>query len=180
MRLFVGIPISDDVRDRLKSELALIPHLPVNCRPVDPERWHFTMAFLGEVAEEQMEGLTALLTHAVQRPPKGAFRFTDFRTFPVRRSAYLVANALADPANEWIAYIEHMNDMLSVAAPHIDRKPWMPHVTIGRAKRGMILAPWRHEITPFEWRPAGLALIQSTQTQTGSTYTTIHDYPLDI
>lgn len=180
MRLFVGIPINADVRDRLKSEVALIPQLPAHCRIIDSEHWHFTLAFLGEVAEDQMEGLSLLLTNAIEQPPQGAFRFTDVRTFPPRRAAYLVANAIVNPANEWIAYIERMRDMVSVAAPHVDRKPWVPHVTIGRTKKGEQLAPWRLDIKPFEWRPTSFALVQSTQTPTGSKYTIIHDYPLDI
>lgn len=180
MRLFVGIPISTDVRDRLKSEVDSIPELPSHCRMVDPEQWHFTLAFLGDVAEDRMEGLSLLLSTAFEHPPKGAFRFTDLRTFPPRRSAYVVANALAEPASEWIAYIERMRDMVSVAAPHVDRKPWVPHVTIGRSKKGELLEPWRRDIQAFDWRPTSFALIQSVQTPNGSKYTTIHDYPLDI
>lgn len=180
MRLFIGIPVSQAVREQLEAAWSAVPEKPSNCRSVEPVHWHFTLAFLGEVPEENLEALTELINTAVKQPPHGGFTFTDFRSFPHKRASYVVANALANPSNEWIGYIERLRDMVSVAAPHVDRKPWVPHVTIARAKKNKLLAPWFWSIPSFEWKPTELALIQSEQTASGSIYTQRHVFPLFV
>jgi 2'-5' RNA ligase len=57
MRLFVGIPLPDDIRDRLGALCAGLP----KARWVRPENMHVTLRFIGEVDEGQAEDLHGLL-----------------------------------------------------------------------------------------------------------------------
>lgn len=180
MRLFIGIPVSQSVREQLEMAWNAIEEKPSNCRSVEPKNWHFTLAFLGEVPEENLGPLIELIEKAVERPPNGGFTFTDFRAFPNKRSSYVIANALANPSHQWIAYIERLRDMVSVVAPHVDRKPWVPHVVIARAKKNKILSPWSGTVAPVEWQPKELALIQSEPVALGSVYTQLHVFPLVV
>ncbi|MBI4138847.1 RNA 2',3'-cyclic phosphodiesterase [Candidatus Uhrbacteria bacterium] len=180
MRLFIGIVVPPDVRTRLQEAWTAVTSCPANCRQIDPTNWHFTLAFLGQVPEQNLEPLVHLIEKAVEHPPKGSFSFTEFETFPSKHPSYLIARANAEPRDNWMGFIQHLREMVSVAAPSIDRKPWVPHVTIARAKKGRLLPRWSNPIAPFEWTPHELTLIRSTPTQNGSLYTDLHAFPFNL
>jgi 2'-5' RNA ligase len=152
----------------------------MNCRPIEPENWHFTLAFLGEVPEQNLDALIHLIEKAVERPPKGSFSFSSFENFPKKHPSYLIAKAMTEPINEWTIFIERLRDMVSVAAPNMDRKPWIPHVTIARAKKRRLIPKWNNEIEKFSWTPKGMTLVQSIAIPTGSKYVNLHEFSLIV
>lgn len=147
---------------------------------IEPTKWHFTLAFLGEVELENIPALTHLLERAAERPPKGQFIFTNYQTFPVRNPSYIVARALPEPADEWNAFIGKLRDMVSVAAPNVDRKPWLPHVSVARVRKGTPLPGWEQPIEPFRWTPKEITLVKSELNREGSSYTDLHVIPIEF
>lgn len=180
MRLFIGFQVPDTLRQRIGDAWSKNKTWTSDSRPIDPEQWHFTLAFLGEVTPENLEPLKVLIETAVERSPKGSFSFANFETFPSKNPSYVVARAFAEPANEWNAYIERLRDMVSVAAPDVDRKPWIPHVSIARVKKNSSFPVWSEPIEPFEWVPGELTLVKSDASGQGSRYTDLHVFPLNI
>lgn len=178
MRLFIGMKLPKEIRERLQKEWSGVTTAPTNYRPVTPENWHFTIAFLGQVREESRRALEVLLGNAVERPPKGSFLLTDFQTFPAKHPSYMIIRAVAEQKDEWIRFVNRLRDMVSVAAPDVDRKFWIPHITIGRAKNRRLLPQWTHPFTPIKFQPADIALVESQLTQSGARYTDLHVFPL--
>ncbi|MFH1838805.1 MAG: RNA 2',3'-cyclic phosphodiesterase [Patescibacteria group bacterium] len=180
MRLFIAIKIPSEIKEHLVKAWGLVENYPTNCRQVNPQNWHFTLAFLGSVDESRLEPLNKLLQKAVRNPPKSGFLLTDFQTFPPKHPHYIITRAKSDDQEEWIRFINRMRDLLSVAAPDIDRKPWIPHITIARAKKSRILSTWTHPFQPIEWSPKEVVLIKSQLTQSGPQYTELNVHPLNI
>jgi RNA 2',3'-cyclic 3'-phosphodiesterase len=178
MRLFIGMAVPPDLRERIQDAWTRVRTCPTNIRPIDPMNWHFTLAFLGDVNEANVMALDALISKAAERPPHGFFSFTGFETFPTKHPSYVVVRAMPEPAGEWVSFIERLRDLVSVAAPNVDRKPWVPHVSIARSKRGTLLPPnWRDEFGhPFDWQPTDMTLVQSRLQPQGSNYTDLHAY----
>lgn len=177
MRLFIGLHVPDELREKLDTAWSKKTG-PGDLRPIEPDKWHFTLAFLGKVPEENIGALKLLIEQAIEHTPKGNFKFTNFETFPSKNPSYLIAKAEANPKEKWISFIESLRDMVSVAAPEVDRKPWVPHVSIARIKKGYALPNWSQPIEEFEWVPTELTLIRSEIDDKGSKYTNLHVFPL--
>lgn len=179
MRLFIGIKVPVNICEQLQRAWTKIQTTPSDFRPIDTEKWHFTLAFLGQVGEENIEILKHLLTLAVDSPPQGGFIFKNFETFPRKHPRYLVARAVAEPAEEWISFVDRMRDMISVAAPAMDRKPWIPHLTIGRAKKRRLLPRWNAPCEEIKWQqPFKICLIESLPSQDGANYKIVYEPPV--
>lgn len=178
MRVFIGIPIPEPIRKRFQGLWADAPGKPTGFRPTAPENWHCTLAFLGEVGEEKIDALEHLLQTASERPPGGSFSFTNFETFPPKKPGYLIVRAIPEQKDAWMSYIDRMRDMASVISPTIDRKPWVPHVSIGRARKGILLPRWDHAFEPIVWKPTEISLVKSDLTTNGSVYKDLRVFPL--
>lgn len=178
MRVFIGIAIPEPLRKRFQDLWTDATGKPTGFRPTAPENWHCTLAFLGEVGEEEIDALERLLEKAAERPPGGSFSFTNFETFPPKKPAYIIVRAIPDQKDRWMSYIERMRDMASVISPSIDRKPWVPHVSLGRARKGILLPRWEHQFEPIAWKPTEISLVKSELTTTGSVYTDLRVFPL--
>lgn len=180
MRLFIGLNVPDDLRNRLEKAWSEVTAKPTDLRPIENDKWHFTLAFLGDVPEVNIEALKILIEKSLDKAPHGSFTFTNFETFPSKNPSYVIARAHADPQDQWLSFIESLRDLVSVAAPEMDRKPWIPHVSIGRAKKGGALPIWNEPIHSFEWVPKELTLVKSELNSHGSKYTNLHAFSLDI
>jgi 2'-5' RNA ligase len=180
MRLFIGIRIPENVAHRLSDLWSSLSDRPGDLRMVDPASWHLNLAFLGDVREEQFEALNPLIATALERPPQGSFSFVGFETFPPKGPCLVAAKLDEEDAKRWKPFVERLRDIVSLAAPQMDRKPWIPHMTIGRSRKNTQCIPWAFTFDLITWKPTELALIKSEPGPTGSVYTDLHVYPLDV
>lgn len=178
MRLFIGIRVPQEIRDHLTDLWAALSERPRGIRIEPAKNLHLTMAFLGEVDKRNLDILSALIARATERPPKGSFSIQGFETFPRKKPSLVIARINHDDGIPWKPYVEKMRDMVSVAAPHVDRKPWIPHITMSRSNNGTTLAQWEHPFKRIEWKPTELSLIMSESTKNGSKYTDLNIFPL--
>lgn len=177
MRLFIGIRVPQEIRDHLTDLWAALSERPNGVRIEPAENLHMTMAFLGEVSKENLDILSALIARATERPPKGSFSIQGFETFPRKKPSLVIAGVHHDDAAPWKPFVEKMRDMVSVAAPNVNRKPWIPHITMARTSKGAIAA-WNHSFKRIEWKPTELSLVMSEPGQKGSKYTDLNIFPL--
>ncbi len=180
MRLFVGIPVSQKLRDHLIRSWSELPEKPGKYRPTPPENWHLTLCFLDEVAEEKVPTLVELVSQSTQQPPQGVLLINRFETFPAKHPSHVTARAFPEQQESWKHFVTQLCDFCSLAAPRVDRKPWFPHVSIGRAERGAVLPAWQRGIETFEWKPEEFCLMKSTLTSQGSVYECLEKISFDL
>ncbi|MBU2613042.1 RNA 2',3'-cyclic phosphodiesterase [Patescibacteria group bacterium] len=178
MRVFVGISVPDAIRVKIQAAWDACEDRPTDFRATAPQNWHCTLAFLGKVNDAHIPILEHLLEKAAERPPRGSFCIRDFDTFPHKKPAYLIARVIPEPADTWMAFTDRLRDLISVALPGIDRKPWIPHIAIGRARKGHPLPAWKRTFEPIDWTPHEISLVRSELTKDGSIYTDIRVFPL--
>ena len=180
MRLFIGLPLPKEVQQRLSDAKARVVQSPTGTRPIDPKNWHVTVAFLGRVNPIDLDALKTLFANATEHPPGGSFFIHEFRTFPPRHASYVVAHAVPERLLEWKTYILRLRDMVSLVAPQVDRKPWIPHISIERAVQHSALPQWSHPIDPIVWDVNTIALVESASTKDGSSYNDMYEIPINI
>ncbi len=126
-RLFIGVPVTPEARAVIAR--ALPKDLPG--KPVAPEKWHFTLRFLGRTTPAAREEITARLG-AAPLGTKFQIRFGELGAFPNSRRARVL----------WLGVTrggERLSDLAAIAedtargagfAP--ERKRFTPHLTLSR------------------------------------------------
>ncbi len=181
MRLFIGLTVPRAFRDEIQAAWKTVDTSSLDTRPIEPEKWHFTLAFLDDVEPEHLDALKLLIQRAIEDRPEGKFTFTHFESFPRKNPSYIVARADAEPQDKWNTFIQQLRELVSVAAPNVDRKPWIPHVSIARTKNASAdLATWSVPMPNLEWTPDALTLIQSEIGPNGTKYTDLHVFPFNV
>ena len=155
-------------------------NFPFKNRPIRPHTWHLTLAFLDDVSEDRLEPLKQLMEKAVSHPPGGFFLIDAFESFPPKRPNRVVLKVYPQNENEWKTFVRDLRDMASLIAPGLDRKPWIPHISITKAERGLILPTWQHKIETIEWRPDHVAIIKSEMELAGAVHTNLHVFPFNV
>lgn len=130
MRAFIGVEVSDPaVREAIATFQG---EFPPQARRVAPDSLHFTLAFLGEITEEQCRQTKAAL---------GAIPFEPFRVrlegagaFPrARRPRVVWVGADGESGRRLSALAETVRGVLPPGVSPLGR-PFAPHVTILRVR----------------------------------------------
>ncbi|MDH6133956.1 2'-5' RNA ligase [Kitasatospora sp. MAA4] len=180
MRLFVAVLPPAGVLRELAAVLAPLHALPGadRWRWTSHDSWHLTLAFLGEVAPEQLPELEAGLARAAARHPAHRLRLADGGRFGDRAlwvgvaGGTRVLRALAED-------VQQAAEEAGCGAPDDDR-PFRPHLTLARASHGRLgeAAALLADFRGSEWTAAELHLVRSESAGGRSHYTTAASWPL--
>ena len=129
MRLFVSIQPPPDVLAALDSELgrarAVAPH---GLRWTRPEKWHLTLAFLGEVPDDDVPALTAGLAAVVDDAPM-SLRLAGGGCFGTR----VLWVGLAGDVHALRRLAADIAAAAGAAGVQLEEKSFRPHLTLARA-----------------------------------------------
>lgn len=180
IRAFVGIPLPEEVADRLEAAQAGMPA----GREVPCDNFHISLAFLGEhpepVVEEAHHALGAV------RAPGFALRVEGLGMFGGTRPRVLFAEVAPDPGLTRL----HRKVVRAVheAGIELERRRFHPHVTLARFGRDGLRGQDAAEMQAFVARRVGLragpfevdhfVLYRSHLGRGGAIYEPLADYPL--
>lgn len=127
MRLFVGIPMPDQVAERLIAISGGIP----GARWVARENYHLTLRFLGDTECHQAEDMISALSRIEM--PRVSLRFQGLGLFgDKRRQRQLYADVAPSPE------LLHLNMKIEQIAQRAgyepERRRFHPHVTVARMR----------------------------------------------
>jgi len=134
LRSFVAIQLSDQqlltalseklgqLRRRLKK-----PAL----RWLNPENYHLTLHFLGDVSEANLYALTERLTLYMRGLPAFDIQFTGITPFPRHRASMVALRAVASPPLKRLRLIT-TNAARELGLREPDHGDFAPHVTLAR------------------------------------------------
>ena len=130
MRTFLAAEITD--QDIINSISKLQSAVEINAKAVDPNSLHFTLQFLGEIDEEQLEKI------------KNAISSVDFSEFRVNFQGVGVFPKPKFPRIIWIGTDNEGSKALAELAKKVENallplgfkndKPFKPHITVFRIK----------------------------------------------
>jgi RNA 2',3'-cyclic 3'-phosphodiesterase len=181
MRLFTGIDLHEDVRERLER---LLVHL----RACAHLKWspvynlHVTLKFIGEWSEDKLPELEAALRSIPPREPipadvKGLGWFPN----PHHPRVFWVAVQGGDTLAALVKDIESALAPLGIA---VEDRPFNAHLTLARIKEPAPLQALRTAIAQLESVDYGSFLVdrfylyRSQPGSAGSIYTKLAEYPL--
>ena len=130
MRLFVGITPSAEALAHAAGVVDRIASTTPDMRWVPSERWHVTLAFLGEVDPDRVPALSARLDElASHHPPVEGMRLTGAGTFRGVLWLGVQPTERHSPADRMARAVQR--EMRAAGVP-VERRPWRAHLTIAR------------------------------------------------
>jgi RNA 2',3'-cyclic 3'-phosphodiesterase len=173
-RLFLGVPLSDGVRDRLSTAVAEAPERGFGGRSIPPENWHITLRFLGPSTVER----TARFMGALDAADRGAvFRISlrGWGAFPRPRRATVLWVGVEDPTGGLARLAEVSETAARSAGYPPEQRPFRPHLTVGRSRAPVDLSPILAALPPIDipLEAGRLVLFRSTLGGPAPVYTPI-------
>ena len=148
MRLFAGIDIPEEVRQKIAD---FVDHLRPNApdaRWVKPETFHVTLKFIGELQPERLDQLKAALA-AVKRPAIDiAFRGTGFFT-PRSPKAFWIGGHANNALLSLAAEVDSACAQLGIRS---EDRAFSPHLTVARTGSGRPQGSPRDRNKPSMWQ----------------------------
>jgi len=159
MRLFIAFWPDSEIRRQITS---IQMRYSGSGKPVRPENFHLTAAFLGQVEENRVPELHAMI-EKIQLPRTklpldrlGWFRRSQVFWLGCRQTPEALLEAVLD-LSRW----------LEVAGFKTDNRPWQPHVTLYRKMR---TEPEIIDPAPVTWPITSLVLVASETRPEGVKY----------
>lgn len=185
MRLFVALaPPSHALAELAQVVAPLRPAWP-GLRWVARERWHVTLAFLGEVEPERVDDLCTRLERAAGRHEEHQLRIGRGGALPSARKARVLC-AHIEGEQQALAGLRALAASLAAGArragapPPDEGRRFRPHLTLARSRQPADLAALVGELSGFSgsaWTARHVELVLSRPGPTPS-YETMARWPL--
>lgn len=190
IRLFIALELNEAMQQAMAAvqrSLRQRGDLPV--RWVASQQAHLTLQFLGNVVTTHVPMLVRAVAPAVARYPTMLLRAGEVGAFPSVDAPRVLWLGVRGSDDGLIALQRAVADAVrTVAGVVADRKPFRPHLTLGRVQSGRRDTPGLTAIAaalarpvavpPAAWPVGEVALIRSILGPGGSRYTVLERFPL--
>lgn len=176
MRCFLAVELGEEVKEELARVLAELRALNADLKPVAENQLHVTLAFFGEITEEQAREKIRRLEKIEARPFSVRVEGTGF--FPSSKFVRVFYAAARSPE------LMELQKKAVTALEHKEDHPFTGHVTLARVRSPRGLDALRalqekHSKTFFsEARVNEMVFKKSTLTREGPVYEDIARIPL--
>ena len=168
-RLFIGVPLTDAVRDAVSAFLARGPALPG--RVVPRENWHLTLKFLGPTTTAQRDAVAQGLQSLAHVAPFD-LELAGFGGFPRPRSARVLWLGTAAGTDRLATLAERVDEITRAAGIPRETRLFHAHLTLSRPRTPIDARPLLEAFAgPICTTPVTeVTLFASLQTGRGSRY----------
>jgi 2'-5' RNA ligase len=186
-RTFVALAVPDKLGEKLKRLQSLLaPEIP-GTRWSETMPFHATLAFLGDVANTDLNDVCRTIAAATVGAEPLALRIEGPGVFPNPKRARVVWVGVTGAGIEGLGVLQkRIADAVAGAGYPVDDSRFHPHVTLGRMKPGRV----DRDLTPLlnhyrTWAAGGFTLDEivafaSTLTPDGPIYTPLTRIPLGV
>ena len=129
MRLFFGLSLPQEVRP-ITDACALEAQRIIPGRYALSENHHITLAFLGEVSEQQLPQAYAVLAHCTKDFPAPRITLDGFSHFGKAQNGILILRVKYEPALDTLH--SRLITALREEGLPFDPGPFSPHITLAR------------------------------------------------
>lgn len=180
IRSFVAVSISEGARRQIADLLVGLRREPRPAvRWVRPELMHLTLVFLGEVSQDFLESAKGRLSEVALRQDAFTLQLKGLGAFPGPSRARVVWIGTDQGKDEVCALQADVAKALSSVGYQPERRPFSPHLTIGRLRIPDDISQAiavRFESEPF--RIDQIVLLRSDLGPGGPTYHRLAEFPL--
>jgi 2'-5' RNA ligase len=190
-RTFIALEMNEDMQRRLAGEVRRVAQALPGVRCVDPAGIHLTLAFLGELDDEQLAQAMAASEIAARRVAPFSCRLTRLGIFGSPRQPRVIWMGIDEPSGALALLHRTLTYELTRRGFETDQRPFSPHLTLARIKSPLsadeqqslqaLLASGQPGSAPTrDGYPARtLNVMKSELSRAGARYTCLRAFPLD-
>ena len=139
IRTFIAVKLPETVLAAIGGVQERMATCGLNVRWVTTGNIHLTLKFLGEVDEDEADGIAAVLTEAVRGFAPLRLAAAGVGVFPSVKRARVIWVGLSGQLPELAALQRSIEDSLATIGYPSEKRPFSGHLTLGRIK-GLIAA----------------------------------------
>jgi len=184
MRTFIAIDLDQKIKERLYFLLFELKKVSQNIKWVKKEGMHLTLKFLGEIREEKITEIEAVLRSLTQNYSPFPLCLHGTGTFPPGKKNPRVVWVGVEENRSILSYQASLESELEKLGFAKEKRPFHPHLTLGRVKvpshlGGLISQLERERETRFgEMIVHNITLFQSILKPTGAEYRALFEFRL--
>ena len=133
MRTFVAVFPPPAIREALFRAARDLPASKA-FRLIGPEKLHLTLKYLGNVAEDGLSRVAQALEPLRERHEPFEVSISGFGAFPSERKARILWTGVGEGSEPLRAVALSVEDLLEPAGFGREQRPYVPHLTLGRAR----------------------------------------------
>jgi len=176
MRAFVAVFPPPEIQSALIDAARALPTDAF--RLTAPERVHLTLKFLGEVPPGDLPRLTSALERLDPDGTPFDASTSGFGVFPSARRARILWAGIGEGSEELVSLARAVERLLEPEGFDPEDKPFVPHLTLGRARRAVPFDPPATVLPELRFPVHEAALVESRHDPSGLTYSPLAEYRL--
>ena len=177
IRTFVAVFPPPEVREALFQAARNLP-TSGDFRLVGKEKIHLTLMFLGDVAEDDLDNVKRVLQPIRERRDPFEVSISAFGAFPSDRKARILWAGVEEGSEHLRTVAEDVENLLAPAGFERETRPYVPHLTLGRARtRRTELDTSETSLPALRFTVSALDLVKSTPSKNGINYSILATYP---
>jgi 2'-5' RNA ligase len=181
-RTFIALEMNNALHRHLAGVIHQVALVLPGIRWVDPLSIHLTLAFLGELTDEQLAEAIQATEMAVQQAQPFSYRLSRLGTFGSPRNPRVIWMGIEEPAGPLASVHRMLNQQLLQHGFEVDTRPFAPHLTLARLKSPLssqeqqklqsLLVDKQHSLVSMDSYAAHhLDVMKSELLRTGARYT---------
>jgi RNA 2',3'-cyclic 3'-phosphodiesterase len=176
VRTFVAVFPPPEVSEALFSAARDLPASKA-FRLIGPEKLHITLKFLGDVAEDDLIRVEQALESLRGKHEPFEVSTSGFGAFPSERRARILWAGVGEGSGPLSAVAQSVDDLLESAGFGRERRPYVPHLTLGRARgQGTKLDDAGVAPPTLRFTVSGVDLVESVPGEGGVSYPVLETY----
>jgi RNA 2',3'-cyclic 3'-phosphodiesterase len=189
-RTFIALELDESLQRYLGEIIRRMARELPGLRWVDPAGIHLTLAFLGELNDQQLAEATRAAELSAQSIPSFEYRLSHPGIFGSPRQPRVIWIGVEEPSGNLQLLHHQLNLELAQCGFEIDTRPFSPHLTLARIKAPLkpeelqhlqrMLAVQDRQPHSSLVRARYLSVMKSELMRTGARYTSLRDVPLGL
>ncbi|HEY7414402.1 MAG TPA: RNA 2',3'-cyclic phosphodiesterase [Ktedonobacteraceae bacterium] len=188
-RTFVALEMNEAVQRHLESVIRQVTQVLPGLRWVDPFGIHITLAFLGELTDDELGGVKHAAQAAAQRGTEFSYSLSRIGMFGLSRQPRVIWMGIEEPTGALKSLQRHLTQELVRRNFQMDRRPFSPHLTLARIKTPLspeelqqlqllLDGPQQGLLTSELYPVRHIAVMKSELSLSGARYTPLQTYAL--
>jgi len=186
IRTFIALDLDDSIRSILGGVIRqMAPELPP-IRWVDPQGIHLTLAFLGDLTDEQVAKAKQAAGAAARQVTPFGFRLSHLGVFDSSQYPRVIWVGVNEPSGALQQLHRLLSGELELRGFAVEKRVFSPHLTLARIKvplgpderQRLLQLLTEVKVTPSLHHASRLCVMRSELLRSGAKYTLLEDYAL--
>lgn len=180
MRTFIAVNLPIEIQRAVGDYINSIKECMNGIKWVEPNNLHFTIKFLGEVENSDINKITACVSKVASEYGEFSIRLSDTGFFPSEFRPKVVWIGIDGGEDSLLDLYQDMEQCFEQYGFDREAKTFSPHLTIGRVKKfkNVTVPQSLPDFEPVKFTVSRLAVMKSTLTPEGPIYEKIFESEL--